>query len=113
MANIVNGMHAIHPGEILREEFLLRMGLTANALAIALQVHAPRINDVTREKRGISPDTALRLERYFGTSAEFWLGLQADYDLKTSARARKDILNWIRPREDLQSTSEFPFPRIT
>ena len=88
MANIVNGMRAIHPGEVLREEFLVPMGFSANALAIALQVPAPRINDVVREKRGISADTALRLARYFGTSAEFWMGLQADYDLKTSARAQ-------------------------
>lgn len=63
-ANIVNGMRAIHPGEVLREEFLLPLGLTANALAIALQVPAPRINDVAREKRGVSADTALRLARY-------------------------------------------------
>ncbi len=103
MANIVNGMRAIHPGEVLREEFLVPMGLSANALAIALQVPAPRINDVVREKRGISADTALRLARYFATSAEFWMGLQADYDLKTSARALKITLNRIHPRKDLQT----------
>lgn len=77
----------IHPGEILREEFLLPLNLSANALAIALRVPAPRINDIAREKRGITADTALRLARYFGTSAEFWLGLQADFDLKTAEAA--------------------------
>ncbi|MDP2785756.1 MAG: HigA family addiction module antitoxin [Sulfurimicrobium sp.] len=75
-------MRPIHPGEILREEFLVPLGLSANALAIALRVPAPRINDIVRERRAISADTALRLARYFGTSAEFWLGLQADFDLK-------------------------------
>ncbi len=79
---IVNGMRPIHPGEILREEFMVPMGLSANALAIALRVPAPRINDIARERRAVSADTALRLSRYFGTSAEFWLGLQSDYDMK-------------------------------
>jgi addiction module HigA family antidote len=79
------------------------MGLTANALAIALQVPAPRINDVARERRGISANTALRLARYFGTSAEFWMGLQADYDLKTSAREIKTALKRIHPHRDLQA----------
>lgn len=77
----------IHPGEILREEFLLPLSLSANALAMALSVPAPRINDIAREKRGITADTTLRLARYFGTSAEFWLGLQADFDLKTAEAA--------------------------
>lgn len=81
---IKNGMRPIHPGEILREEFLLPLSLSAHALALALRVPAPRINDIAREKRGISADSALRLARYFGTSAEFWLGLQADYDLRTA-----------------------------
>lgn len=80
--DIINGMRPIHPGEILREEFLVPLGLSANALSLALRVPAPRINDIVRERRAISADTALRLARYFGTSAEFWLGLQADYDLK-------------------------------
>ena len=72
MSEIRNGMRPIHPGEILREEFLVPLNLSANALAIALGVPAPRINDVARERRGITADTALRLARYFGTSAEFW-----------------------------------------
>ena len=89
---IVNGMRPIHPGEILREEFLLPMNLSAHALAIALRLPAPRINDIAREKRGVSVDTALRLARYFGTSAEFWLGLQADYDLKMARKAAGDAI---------------------
>ena len=97
MTDIVNGMRPIHPGEVLREEFLLPMGWSANALAIAVQVPAPRINDVAREKRGVSADTALRLARYLGTSAEFWMGLQADYDLKMSARELKLALKRIHP----------------
>lgn len=93
---ITNGMRPIHPGEILREEFIVPLGLSANALAIALRVPAPRINDIARERRAISADTALRLARYFGTSAEFWLGLQSDYDMKTAlaehgARINQDI----------------------
>ena len=89
---IVNGMRPIHPGEILREEFLLPMNLSAHALAIALRLPAPRINDIAREKRGVSADTALRLARYFGTSAEFWLGLQADNDLKMARKAAGDAI---------------------
>ena len=83
---IINGMRPIHPGEILREEFLIPMSLNAHALAMALRLPAPRINDIVRERRGVSADTALRLARYFGTSAEFWLGLQADFDLKTASK---------------------------
>ncbi len=79
----MNKMRAIHPGEILREEFLLPLNLSAHALAIALRVAAPRINDIVREKRGITPDTALRLARYFNTTPQFWLNLQVSYDLKT------------------------------
>jgi addiction module HigA family antidote len=78
----VNGMRPIHPGEILREEFMIPLGLSANALAIALRVPAPRINDIARERRAVTADSALRLSRYFGNSAEFWLGLQSDYDMK-------------------------------
>jgi antitoxin HigA-1 len=81
----VNGMRPIHPGEVLREEFLLPMGLSAHALAMALQVPAPRINDIVRERRTVTVDTALRMAHYFGTSPDFWLGLQTDYDM---AKAR-------------------------
>ena len=93
---IVNGMRPIHPGEVLREEFMIPLGLSANALAMALRVPTPRINDIARERRAITADTALRLARYFGTSAEFWLGLQSDFDMKTTltvigARIERDV----------------------
>ncbi len=99
MNEIRNGMRPIHPGEILREEFLLPLNLSANALAIALGVPAPRINDIARERRGITADTALRLARYFGASAEFWMGLQADYDLRLAESAANDTLARIRRME--------------
>lgn len=99
---IVNGMRPIHPGEILREEFMVPMGLSANALAIALRVPAPRINDIVRERRAVSADTALRLARYFGTSAEFWLGLQSDYDMKIAqAESGEQIKREVLPMEQV------------
>ncbi len=82
--NPTNKMRPIHPGEVLREEFLLPLGLTAHALAMELKVPAPRINDIVLERRGITPDTALRLARYFGTTPQFWMNLQASFDLKTA-----------------------------
>ena len=95
---VMNGMRPIHPGEILREEFLVPLNLTANALAIQLQVPATRISEIINERRSITADTALRLSRYFGNSAEFWMGLQDDYDLKTCP-ALFEILKRITPRE--------------
>jgi len=77
-----NKMRPIHPGEILREEFLAAIGMTAHALAMALHVPAPRINDIVRERRAVTPDTALRLARYFNTTPQFWLNLQSSFDLK-------------------------------
>jgi len=72
----------IHPGEILREEFLVPLGLSMNRLALDLRVPVTRIAEIVRERRGITPDTALRLARYFNTSARFWLNLQTAYDLE-------------------------------
>ena len=77
-----NKLSPIHPGEILREEFMKPCDLSQNALARALNVPPRRINEIVLEKRGITADTALRLARYFGTSAEMWTGLQADYELR-------------------------------
>src|SRR5208337_2580387 len=90
---------AIHPGEFLREDFLAPLGLSANALALALRVPVTRISEIVRERRGITADTALRLARYFNISAEFWMRLQMDYDLElagesSEAAARAEI----RPR---------------
>jgi addiction module HigA family antidote len=81
-----NQMRPIHPGEILREEYLVPLGMTANALAGALGVPANRITMLVREARGITADTALRLARYFGTTPELWLTLQAHYDLRVAER---------------------------
>lgn len=78
----INKMRPIHPGEILREEFLEPLGISAHALAIALRVPAPRINEIVRERRGIRVDTAARLARYFDTTPQFWLNLQRDFDLR-------------------------------
>jgi addiction module HigA family antidote len=100
METITNGMRPIHPGEVLREEFLLPMGMTAHALAMALQVPAPRINDIVRERRAVTVDTALRMAKYFGTSAEFWMGLQTDFDMATARATMAGVLSRIVSRED-------------
>jgi addiction module HigA family antidote len=76
----------IHPGEFLREDFLLPLGLSANALALALRVPVTRISEIARERRGITADTALRLARYFGTTPDFWMKMQMSYDLALASR---------------------------
>jgi addiction module HigA family antidote len=85
-------LHSVHPGEVLSEEFLNPMSLSQNRLALNIGVPARRINEIVLGKRGISADTALRLAKFFGTSAEFWLGLQAQYDLDVTAEALGDRL---------------------
>ena len=75
----------VHPGEILLEEFLLPFGLSRNQLALDIRVPVRRINEIVQKKRPVSPDTALRLARYFDMSPQFWLGLQMDYDLDVAA----------------------------
>src|ERR1017187_607895 len=77
-----------HPGVILREEFLIPMGLSANHLALRTRMPATRVGEILHERRGVTTDTALRLARYFGTSAEFWLNLQAAHDL---SKARLEL----------------------
>lgn len=81
-----NNMRPIHPGEVLREDYLEPLNMSANALAVALRIPGPRINDVVRERRSVSPDTALRLSRFFGGDAQSWLNLQAAYDLKIAEK---------------------------
>ncbi|KVD24657.1 hypothetical protein WI80_24415 [Burkholderia ubonensis] len=93
-----NGMRPIHPGEILREEFLTPLEMSVNALALALNVPATRLHEIVKERRGITADTAYRLARYFDTSPEFWLNLQATYDLKTLP-TRNEIDRKVEPRE--------------
>ncbi len=93
-----NGMRPVHPGEVLLEEFLKPMKMTPNALATKLKVPAPRINDVVLERRGVTADTALRLARFFDTTAEFWLNLQAAYDLRIAEKeAGKKIEREVHP----------------
>lgn len=72
----------VHPGEVLADDFMAPIGLTANQLALSLRIPANRLTAIIAGKRRITADTALRLSRYFGTSAEVWMGLQADYDLQ-------------------------------
>ena len=81
-----NGMRPVHPGEILREDFLQPLGMSANALSKALRVPASRINDIVLERRGVSVDTAMRLVRYFGGDVQTWLNLQTAYDLKVAEK---------------------------
>jgi addiction module HigA family antidote len=91
-------MQPIHPGETLREDFLKPLGLTANRLAIELQVPVTRMNDIVRGKRAITADTALRLARFFRTTPQFWMNLQANYELELAEDARgAEISERIRP----------------
>ncbi len=88
----------IHPGEILREEFIVPLGLNPNRLALHLRVPPPTIYEIVNEERGISPEMALRLARYFGTTPEFWMNLQAHYDLTISRQeAEKRIHREVQP----------------
>ncbi len=95
-----NKMRPVHPGEILREEYLAPLAITSHALAMALRVPAPRINDIVRERRAVTPDTALRLARYFDTTAQFWLNLQSAFDLKLAENeVGSRITDEISPRQ--------------
>ena len=87
----------IHPGEILQEDFLEGFGITQHKLAVSIGVPPRRINEIVHGKRRISADTALRLGRYFGMSAQFWINLQARYDLEGEMGARGDSLDSIQP----------------
>ena len=89
---IKSGMRPVHPGEILREEFLAPLNMTANALSKKLGVTASRINEIVKEERGITPETALRLERCFGGDAQSWMNLQTIYDLKIAEKAKAKII---------------------
>jgi addiction module HigA family antidote len=84
---VTRRLDPIHPGEILREEFMRPLGLSSNALARAIGVTPARINEIVRERRGITADTALRLARYFGTEAQSWMNLQQRYDLECARDA--------------------------
>lgn len=84
---------AIHPGEFLREDYLVQLGMSANALALALRVPATRIAEIVHERRGVSTDTAFRLSLFFGTTPEFWVNMQKAYEV---AVAKKELLPKIR-----------------
>ena len=98
MAKKAKTTQPIHPGETLREDFLKPLGLTANRLAIELRVPVTRVNDIVRGKRTITADTALRLARFFRTTPQFWMNLQANYELELAEDARgAEISERIRP----------------
>jgi addiction module HigA family antidote len=86
-------MPPLHPGEMLREEFMKPLGLSSNALAMELRVPVTRISEIVRERRGITADTALRLARYFNMSPEFWMRLQMDFDLESAADAEESAIH--------------------
>lgn len=97
---VMNGMRPVHPGEVLREEYLKPLAMSVNALAKALRLTPGRVNDIILERRGISADTALRLARFFGTTPEFWLNLQMTYELqKTVSEGWERIEREIEPLE--------------
>ena len=105
-ADVTSGrrLPPVHPGRFLRDEFLEPLDLSVYALARALNVPRPRLNDVVRGRRSVTTDTALRLARYFGTSPEFWINLQARYDLDVAERAlRRTIDNQVKPRVDREA----------
>lgn len=86
-----NGLRPVHPGEVLREEYLKPLNMSANALATALKVPASRVNDIVLERRGVTVDTAMRLVRYFGGDVQSWMNLQTAYEVKVAQKqlARK------------------------
>ena len=92
---------SIHPGEVLREEFLKPMGLSAYMLAKRLHVPAPRVNDIVLERRGITADTAIRLSRFFKTTEQFWLNLQGAYEISRVKSERGAELERIQPLKTL------------
>jgi addiction module HigA family antidote len=102
-----NGMRAIHPGEILREEYLVPLGVSAHALSQALHVPPARVNEIVRERRGITPDTALRLARFFGGDGQSWMNLQIAYDLKLAEKkAAKAIAKEVPTLAQLAASDE-------
>jgi addiction module HigA family antidote len=94
-----NRLPPIHPGAILREEFLVPLGMSTNEPALALRVPATRINNIVNEKRGITADPALRLSRYFGTTPRFWMNMQASYELEVAEdQVGKAVRREVLPR---------------
>ena len=108
MPNVLN---PIHPGEVLREEFLLPLGITQYRLAKETSVPPRRVNEIVLEQRGITADTALRLARFFGTSEMFWLNLQAQYDLDVQRQKLGRRLAEVRPLRDPATAGSRDFKR--
>ena len=100
MARSINRMRPVHPGEVLREDYLRPLGLSVNALSVALGVPATRIHEIVKERRAVTADTAARLAKHFGGDAASWLVMQANYDLKTLP-TRQDIERKVAVREQL------------
>lgn len=99
----MNKLNNIHPGEILSDEFLIPMGITAYKLSKDLEIPQTRISQIIKGKRRITADTALRLSVYFGNSAKFWLGLQDDFDIEDKKAAQAIVFDRIRNRKSIQS----------
>jgi len=98
-----NGMRPVHPGEVLREDFLKPLEMSVNALAKHLGIPTSRVNDIVLERRRVTPDTALRLARYFGGDAYSWLNLQTAYDLRVAEiESAKEIARAVEPREAVE-----------
>lgn len=100
MGRTANKMRPVHPGEVLREDYLAPLGMSVNALALSLGVPATRMHEIVKERRAVTADTAARLARFFGGDAASWLVMQANYDLKTLPTL-KDIQRNVRAREDV------------
>ena len=98
LTNMAQKLPPIHPGEMLREEFMVPFGLSGAALARAIGVAPTRVVQIMSEKRGISADTALRLARYFGVDAQTWMSLQSHYELEYARRAIGNAVEHIQPR---------------
>jgi addiction module HigA family antidote len=102
-------LRPVHPGEILREEFMAPLKLSMNRLALHLRVPVTRIGEIVHERRGITPDTALRLARYFATSSQFWMNLQTRYDLETTQeRELARIEREVQPAEAIAAHGAWP-----
>jgi antitoxin HigA-1 len=93
-----NRMRPVHPGEVLREDYLKPLGMSANALATALKVPASRVNDIVLERRGVTVDTAMRLTRFFGGDVQTWMNLQIAYEIKSAEKAiGKRVISEVQP----------------
>lgn len=100
----------IHPGEFLREDFMVPLGLSANALALALRVPVTRISEIVRERRGITADTALRLSQYFGTTPDFWMNMQKQWELAVAEKeSKRRIHSEVKPAPRDPKTGELAY----